>query len=141
MPHAVSAAPARCTSARREALDEELWIDVDEWCETHAIAPLFPYPAAMTHALCDAIETLPFREIGRSSAAERGLDVLQRARAALERALAAAHDTELARGFATEFCAPLRRSAAAPGWLRLSLRCSAAESAKPELSLGLAGEL
>jgi hypothetical protein len=127
--------------SRSEALDLELLIDVNEWCESHGVAPFFPFPAAMTRELCEAIEAIPFREIGRSSAADRAREVLTRGAAVLERALRETEDSELVRGFATHFSAPLRRGASAPSWLRIALHCSASGDAKPELTLALEGEL
>src|SRR5262245_11492612 len=78
--------------SRRFALLRELLIDLDEWCAERSMWHALPYPAALTPRLCDAIERIPFRALGKTSPRERAQDVVRRATLAFERARRAGCD-------------------------------------------------
>src|SRR5262245_6408773 len=78
--------------SRRFALRRELLIDLDEWCDERALGHALPYPPALTPRLCDVIERIPCRRVGKTSGRERARDVGRRPLLACELAQRAGSD-------------------------------------------------
>jgi hypothetical protein len=126
-------------STRAEALALELLIDVDEWCEAHGIPSIFPFPAAMTRDLLDAIESIPFAMIGKTTPAERSRRVFEYGAAALERCRLALEDPSVEQ-LETRFSAPLPRRAGDRVWSTLKVHCGRGDDTKPVVTIGLPDE-
>jgi hypothetical protein len=135
IPHPKPAVPSRDA-----ALEEETLIELD----ARVAGTVLPMPAALTEALLDLVEQLPFRAPPSAVPATRMAGLLRGAAAALQRArehYGAHFGGALMHGFIIDFCAELPRRSTEPRYPFVRLHCGPDEHSEIVATLGLPAEI
>jgi len=123
------------------AIEEERLVDLCEWARCRGLAPPLALPSALTRALWDAIEAIPFRLQGRVTRDERVHHVVGRARRALELWLKEYPETSSREIFSVDFGADLPRALRCRRWIVLRLLGGPDPIGRRVLTIGLPREL
>jgi len=126
---------------RERAIEEERLVDLGEWARCRGLTPPLAFPSAVTRALWDSIEAIPFRLQGSVTPDDRVRHVARRARGALELWLKESPDTSRGEVFSVDFGAGLPRAGSGRRWIVLRLLGGPDTTGRRVLTIGLPREL
>ena len=137
--------PKQPFSPRGAAFDDDLIVDVSEFSGSEMSCPSSPpIPVAVTAAVWDAAEEIPFREICDTTLEDRLEAIVKKAGLALSRARASLcgdFENALAGGLAMDFAVGLGRRSGDPEYGFLRVHCGPTEDGELVATIGLPEEL
>ena len=128
-------------TTRAELIEREDLIDLCEWARMQGHESPFPVPAAITAALWEELERIPFRLAGAVTMPERVHHVVAKARAALELELRDSAASDLVQGVVLAFSASLPSTLRDRPRRKLHLFCGPSDDAAIVITIGVPDEI
>jgi len=94
-----------------EAIETERLIDAHEWAEAHDVKLATPYRIAVTPEVLEAVETVPFTEVGEGCAERRMLRLIAQVQRLVSYTLGKPERPRAGAPVAIDFASPLRTRA------------------------------